>query len=183
MTSLLGRISCRYVFRSPKVITRIILECYTYLKLVFTFKFCNPLSHGRVIFFQTVESLCQVAYHPVSYNVIYKGLCFILVMFSGGFRGGTRRPPYGPKFSQFHAVFRKMWQNHMLAPPLEGWHPLLREILDPPLMFIDVYLWTCLIITACKRSTVFTPVGHSVHRGGGGLSASGSSGGCLLLDL
>ena len=27
-------------------------------------------------------------------------------------------PPYGPKFSQFHAVFRKIWQNHMLAPPL-----------------------------------------------------------------
>ena len=25
--------------------------------------------------------------------------------------------PYGPKFSQFHAVFRKIWQNHMLAPP------------------------------------------------------------------
>ena len=26
-------------------------------------------------------------------------------------------PPYGPNFSQFYAVFRKMWQNHMLAPP------------------------------------------------------------------
>ena len=26
-------------------------------------------------------------------------------------------PPYGPKFSQFHSVFRKIWQNHMLAPP------------------------------------------------------------------
>ena len=24
---------------------------------------------------------------------------------------------YGPKFSQFHAVFRKIWQNRMLAPP------------------------------------------------------------------
>ena len=35
--------------------------------------------------------------------------------------------PHGPKFSQFHAVFRKFWQNHMLAP-------LLREILDPPLL-------------------------------------------------
>ena len=29
-------------------------------------------------------------------------------------------PPYGPKFSQFHAVFRKIWQNHMLAPPPMG---------------------------------------------------------------
>ena len=26
-------------------------------------------------------------------------------------------PPYGPKFSQFHAVFHKIWENHMLAPP------------------------------------------------------------------
>ena len=25
-------------------------------------------------------------------------------------------PPYGPKFSQFHAVFRKIWHNRMLAP-------------------------------------------------------------------
>ena len=33
-------------------------------------------------------------------------------------RGRPRRvPPYGPKFSQFHAVFWKIWQNHMLAPP------------------------------------------------------------------
>ena len=24
---------------------------------------------------------------------------------------------YGPKFSQFHAVFRKIWQNHMLTSP------------------------------------------------------------------
>ena len=33
---------------------------------------------------------------------------------SGGFRGGH---PYSPNFSQFHAVFCKIWQNHMLAPP------------------------------------------------------------------
>ena len=26
-------------------------------------------------------------------------------------------PPRGPKFFQFHAVFGKFWQNHMLAPP------------------------------------------------------------------
>ena len=30
------------------------------------------------------------------------------------------RPPYGPKCSQFHAVFRKMWQNHMLVRPPPG---------------------------------------------------------------
>ena len=38
-------------------------------------------------------------------------------------------PPYGPKFSQFHSVFCKIWQNHTLVPPLKDWHPLLRWIL------------------------------------------------------
>ena len=38
-----------------------------------------------------------------------------LVQGSGGL--GWAPPPHGPKFSQFHAVFRKIWQNHMLAPP------------------------------------------------------------------
>ena len=36
-------------------------------------------------------------------------------------RGGSRepRPPWGSKFFQFHAVFGKIWQNRMLAPPGE----------------------------------------------------------------
>ena len=34
----------------------------------------------------------------------------------GGAPSGTP-PAHGPKFSQFHAVFRKIWQNHMLVPP------------------------------------------------------------------
>ena len=42
-------------------------------------------------------------------------------------------PPRGSKFFQFHAVFGEIWQNRMLAPPLESWRPLLGEILDPPL--------------------------------------------------
>ena len=29
-------------------------------------------------------------------------------------------PPYGPKFSQFHAVFGNVLQNRMLAPPPTG---------------------------------------------------------------
>ena len=33
---------------------------------------------------------------------------------SGGSKGA---PPHSPKFSQLHAVFRKIWQNHRLAPP------------------------------------------------------------------
>ena len=35
-------------------------------------------------------------------------------------RGGghsQHMSPYGPKFSHFHAVFGKIWQNSMLAPP------------------------------------------------------------------
>ena len=44
--------------------------------------------------------------------------------------GGT--PPahattYGPKFSRFHAVFRKIWRNHMLAPL-----PSCRGLVPPP---------------------------------------------------
>ena len=46
----------------------------------------------------------------------------------------TRAPPWGSKFFQFHAVFGKIWQNRMLAPPLGSWRPLLGEILDPPLV-------------------------------------------------
>ena len=47
----------------------------------------------------------------------------------------TRAPPPGSKFFQFHAVFGKIWQNRMLAPPPpESWRPLPREILDPPLV-------------------------------------------------
>ena len=46
------------------------------------------------------------------------------------------RPRYGPNISQFHATFCKIWQNHMLAAPLEGWRPLLRGILDPPLLVV-----------------------------------------------
>ena len=50
---------------------------------------------------------------------------------------GTCAPP-GPKFFQFHAVFGKIWQNHMLASPLGSWRPLLGEILDPPLHVISL---------------------------------------------
>ena len=32
---------------------------------------------------------------------------------------GARGTPRGPKFFQFHAVFGKIWQNRMLAPPGE----------------------------------------------------------------
>ena len=53
---------------------------------------------------------------------------------SGGSKGGARDAPPGPKFFQFHAVFGKIWQHCMLAPPpLGSWRPLIGEILDPPL--------------------------------------------------
>ena len=38
-------------------------------------------------------------------------------MRTGGSKGGhERRAPLGSKFFQFHAVFEKIWQNHMLVP-------------------------------------------------------------------
>ena len=40
---------------------------------------------------------------------------------SGGSRGCSRCPPqYSPKFSKFHAVFRKIGQNCMLPSPRVG---------------------------------------------------------------
>ena len=36
---------------------------------------------------------------------------------NGGSRGAPGACPPGPKCSQSHAVFCKIWQNHMLAPP------------------------------------------------------------------
>ena len=50
----------------------------------------------------------------------------ILVVDLGGAPGA---PPYGPKCSKFHAVFRKIWQNHMLAPP----SPPPRGLAPPPM--------------------------------------------------
>ena len=44
------------------------------------------------------------------------------------------RAPPGSNFFQFHAVFGKIWQIRMLAPPLGSWRRLLGEILDPPLV-------------------------------------------------
>ena len=44
-----------------------------------------------------------------------------------GLRGAPRsRPPWGSKFFQFHAVFGKIWQNRMLAPPSGELAPLSR---------------------------------------------------------
>ena len=45
---------------------------------------------------------------------------------SGGSKGGARdvRPPSGPKFLYFHAVFRKNWPNNrFVAPPPFGLAP------------------------------------------------------------
>ena len=46
--------------------------------------------------------------------------------------------PRGPKFLQFHAVFRKNWQNYMLTPPGElalppRGNPGSATVLDPPM--------------------------------------------------
>ena len=45
-------------------------------------------------------------------------------------------PLSGSKFFQFHAVFGKIWQNRMLAPPSRRVAPPhLGEILDMPLIY------------------------------------------------
>ena len=57
-------------------------------------------------------------------------------LFLGGTSGGSKgvRPhPYGPKISQFHAVFQKFLAKSYVGSPVKGWRPLLRGILDPTL--------------------------------------------------
>ena len=49
---------------------------------------------------------------------------------SGGSKGVRPRPPPGTKLFLISCSFGKIC---MLAPSLEGWRPLLRGILDPPL--------------------------------------------------
>ena len=53
-------------------------------------------------------------------------MCFGMVTMAD-LREHRRAPPFGPKCSQLHAVFRKIWQNRMLAPP-----PPHRGVLVPP---------------------------------------------------
>ena len=57
-------------------------------------------------------------------------------------------PPHGPKFSQFHAVFRKFWQFRMLATP-GRLAPLLRGILDPALI-VEPTAWEAFNQTIVK---------------------------------
>ena len=45
---------------------------------------------------------------------------------SGGSKGAQGMPPQWSKFFQFHALFGKIWQNRMLAPPPP------RELAPPP---------------------------------------------------
>ena len=38
-------------------------------------------------------------------------------------RGASDTRLHGPKFSSFHAIFQKIWQNCILTPPLGGLAP------------------------------------------------------------
>ena len=79
------------------------------------FVFCDSKRKVRCVTYLLIDPPCLVS---VSVNVT-----------SGGFRGAhpARAPPYGPKFSLFHAVFWKIWQNHILAPPPRVGAPSYRE--------------------------------------------------------
>ena len=67
--------------------------------------------------------------------------------------------PRGPN-SQSHAVCGKFWQNFVLAPlpPLEGWQPNLREILDPPLLLKFDDIKRMFLLTLCSLvGTLYSP--------------------------
>ena len=88
---------------------------------------CNHSSQRKVMF--SVMCVCHSFTEGVPISV-------------ADLREGARDapPPRGPKFFEFHAVFGKIWQNRMLAPPLGSWRPLLGEILNPPL---HIMTWPC----------------------------------------
>ena len=81
-------------------------------------------------------------------TVIRSDICL-----SGGFRGvpPARPSPHGPKFSQFHAVFHKIWQNHMLAAPWRVGAPSYRESWIRPC--VCIYFKTFHIKNFCSASS------------------------------
>ena len=79
----------------------------------------------------------NVSKFHIEFDTLAKMIVFNMIIAVADLRGGAGDarplPPWGSKFFQFHAVFGKFRQNRMLAPLPGSWHPLLGEILDPPL--------------------------------------------------
>ena len=77
-------------------------------------------------------------------------------------RGHPGAPaPYGPKFSQFHAVCQKIWQNHMLAPP-GGLAPPPTGILDPPLVnLVELSSFQWQLLYQCSWACIVCVLGNS----------------------
>ena len=61
--------------------------------------------------------------------------------------------PVGSKFFQFHAVFGKIWQNHMLAPPGEL-GSLLREILIAAVVVVVVGIIAVVVVVIVGRPII-----------------------------
>ena len=72
--------------------------------------------------------LRKVLIHILNGDVLtrFTSVCYILafmrmsVAMVKTLNSGGPKGPHAPKFSQFHAVFMKIWQNRMLAPPPSG---------------------------------------------------------------
>ena len=62
------------------------------------------------------------AFHMNPQVTLIRSLVQSISMYSGG---SNEAPPYDPHFSYFYAVFKKFWQNRMLASPfpLREWAP------------------------------------------------------------
>ena len=108
---------------------------------------------------------------------------------SGGSRGVKDMHPPGFKFFQSHAVFEKIWQNHMLALPLGSLHPssekswirhwsavadLHSKILDarPPLG-VQILSISCIFWENLAKSYVGAPPGVGDPPRGNPRSATG----------
>ena len=84
---------------------------------------------------------------------------------SGGFGGRPRRTPPAQNFLYFMQFFTKLAKSYVGAPsppPREGWCPLLRRILDPPLVCVPnskkiVPFSRQLVLELGSRSHCITP--------------------------
>ena len=127
---------------------------------------CGPgsIMHAAASVWEQADAprteLCQLGF----YGLLLKKIRFIqwriyIVKF-------WTRAPSGSKFFEFHAVFGKIWQNHVGVPPAppphpKGWRPHLGEILDPPLPSLIFWetasFWCRCLSRSTKSSAVADP--------------------------
>ena len=86
---------------------------------------------------------------------------FCHVICSGGSKGGARDacPPLGVQILSISYSFWDILAKWYVGAPPGSWHPLLGEILDPPLIWTDCSVtWSGLIVLSYDLDRVFCHV-------------------------